>query len=530
MRPARLLLLVFIFCFPPAFSQENYQILYSAQGDAVIEWIIPSNDGNLIFAGNTKSHDPSGDGIIMKTDNEGNIIWSKIYGGDGRDEFTKIIPCAGGYAVIGYTNSYGQGDMDAWVTGINEDGEWQWSYSFGTYWTDAARGITETKDGGFMVVGQEDAFDYGFMLKLNSNGNLLWKKEFYLGIVLWFNDVFETSGGEFYFTGAVNWDGFGIHDTFILETDSTGNIIRCKVYGGQDNDSFRTMVPYGEGFLTTGDTWSWENHQLGWLARINKDLDVEKSVVLGASDANQYLESACIISNDIFAVIKQLTDGSSYVIELDSLLALKASWQFNQGYSSYSSHIAPLADSSIVFAGSSTDEQTFEKDIYMIRFHPGEAISSCNTVSHSTFIKEVSVQSDDLTIYEGNTDSYYQKLIIESSNIDLQSDRLCLPVSVDDNAPGDESSVTDLAYPIPAKDKLYINLARTHLKNYIGLSAEILDLKGELLIKERIDGTDGSANPACVLDISSLAAGMYFLLVKVERKVISREKFIVIPR
>ena len=114
-------------------AQEIFQFSYSASGDDVIEWIIPANDGNLVLAGNTNSFDESGDGLIMKTDQHGNIIWSKIYGGPGLDQIVRIISCTGGgYVAIGLTDSYGQGDRDAWITRINEDGEVTWSYSFGS--------------------------------------------------------------------------------------------------------------------------------------------------------------------------------------------------------------------------------------------------------------------------------------------------------------------------------------------------------------------------------------------------------------
>ncbi len=424
-------------------AQDNFQFAYSASGDDILEWIIPSTDGNLILAGNTNSIDPSGDALIIKTDLNGNIIWSKIFGGPGWDELTQIIPCTGGgYAAIGYTNSYGHGDRDAWFFKINEDGVVKWADCFGTWNWDGARGIVQTSDGGFLVVGQLDNFDFAFMVRLNSEGELVWKREFMLDIVLWFNEVYENEEGGFLFTGALNYDGFGIHDTFILETDATGNRIRCKVYGEQNNDSFRTLVPYQDGFLAVGDTWSWEGHQLGWLTKINSDLSVGKSVVLGDIGANQYLESACIVSNSIFADIK-LANGNAYIIELDSSLNLNKSWQFNPGVSSYSSHLISLGDGSLIFSGSTTDNETQRKDSYLTKFYPFDSAYDCNTVPHSTFITGVEVQSGDLSFYEVQSQGVFQQISIESDDISLESQRLCnLPPLADFLSP-DETCTND---------------------------------------------------------------------------------------
>jgi len=416
---------IILFCSFLLQAQENFQISYAASGDGVIEWLIPSNDGNLILAGNTNALDPSGDGLIMKTDLEGNIIWSKVYGGSANDALVKIISCSdGGYVAIGTTFSYDQGDGDGWIFRIDEDGGVMWSGCFGTYLWDGARGITETSDGRFIVVGQDHDFDIAFMLALNSQGEILWQKEFELDIVFWFNEVYEKEDGGFFLTGALNYNGFGIHDTFILETDAAGNKIQCKVYGNEDNDSFRTLVPFQGGFLAAGDSWSWQEHQLGWLAIINPDLSIKKSVILGDQNANQYLESTCIIENSIYADIK-LANGNAYIVELDSSLNLSNSWQFNPGIHSYSSHLMSTGDNSILFAGSTTDSQTLHKDAYMTRFHPGDSTYHCNTVPHSTYITTVGVRSGNLNFYSTGHNGTFQEISIESSDIVMESERFC---------------------------------------------------------------------------------------------------------
>lgn len=454
-------------------SQYDFQISYSASGDDVIEWLVPSNDGNLVLAGNSNSFDPAGDGLVIKTDLEGNIIWSKILGGSGWDEIVRIISCAGGgYVAIGYTNSFGQGDRDAWMTRINEDGDVDWSYTFGTNNWDAARGIIQTKNGSFIVVGQEENFDVAFILALNSHGEIMWKKEYYQDIVIWFNDVYENDEGELYFTGAINHDGFGIHDTFIMETDPDGNIVRCKYYGGYNNDSFRSLIPYQNGFLVVGDTWSYQNHQLGWLAKLNKDLEIEKAVVLGNNNTDQCLESACLISNSICSVLK-LTNGTSYVVALDSMFHLQQSWQYNPGESSYSSHLIGFQDNSVIFSGSITDNQTLRKDVYLAKFNPGGMTYDCNIVPHQTFILEVNVQSADLETNEITNNSIYECIALESIDITLETRNLCLINSVDKPLLNRHDLSDVLLYPNPATGSAQITIKSDEIPVYVVLYNEI---------------------------------------------------------
>jgi gliding motility-associated-like protein len=417
-------LIMFSACF--LYSQDNFQITYSASGDDVLEWVIPSNDGNLILAGNTNSLNFSGDGLIIKTDLNGNIIWSKVIGGTNLDEIWKIIPCSdGGYVTIGGTMSYGQGDRDAWITRIDEDGEVMWSDCIGTYSMDNARDIVQTNNGGFIVVGNDLEYAGAYILSLNSQGDMLWKKEYFDGVVCWFNDVYEKSNGGLYLCGGINHDGFGGHDTFILETNSTGNLVRCKYYGAEDNDSFREFYPYEDGFLAVGDTWSWSGNCLGLVAKLNSNLVLEDVIVIGDDNLNQQIWSACSSSNSISIAIK-IPNSLAYIVELKPDLTLNHTWQFNPGDAAYSSHIISIQDNRVIFSGSATDDQTHRKDAYLVKFDPQEIAYDCNTVAHSTFIQNVNLQSSTMSLPEVNNYPAFQQLNIESRDISLQTRKLCL--------------------------------------------------------------------------------------------------------
>jgi len=103
-----------------------------------------------------------------------------------------------------------------------------------------------------------------------------------------------------------------------------------------------------------------------------------------------------------------------------------------------------------------------------------------------------------------------------------------ISIHVVDNSFLDEQTLMiDHLYPNPAKDKLYFDLSHIGLKSYSDLAVEIFDLKGQLLLSVLINSLDGCTHPGCVLDISTLTGGMYFLLLKEGRKVITEKKFIV---
>jgi len=82
-----------------------------------------------------------------------NIIWNKTYGGDYIDTAQSITPSSlGGYAISGWTNSTGAGDLDIWLLRIDNDGNHIWNKTLGTVEEDKGFEIINCSSGGFAVV------------------------------------------------------------------------------------------------------------------------------------------------------------------------------------------------------------------------------------------------------------------------------------------------------------------------------------------------------------------------------------------
>gem|GEM_PF-1247018 len=115
---------------------------------------------------------------ILKLDAEGEIEWQKSYGGSGLEMVHSIEQTReGGFVVGGWTDSFGSGNMDAWLLKLNPKGEIEWQKAYGSSGVDLATSISPTKDGGYVVVGATHSFGAGEMdiwvLKVDANGNML---------------------------------------------------------------------------------------------------------------------------------------------------------------------------------------------------------------------------------------------------------------------------------------------------------------------------------------------------------------------
>jgi len=83
-----------------------------------------SNDGGYIITGQTYSYGSNSfdsDLWLLKTDQDGNLIWDRSFGGSNSESGYDVKKTAdGGYIVVGETYSYGSGINDIWLLKIEE--------------------------------------------------------------------------------------------------------------------------------------------------------------------------------------------------------------------------------------------------------------------------------------------------------------------------------------------------------------------------------------------------------------------------
>ena len=114
--------------------------------------------------------------ILLNVDANGNKKWQQIYGGTADDGGINLQVLDGGDLILaGYTSSYGNGGKDAWLVKTDKDGNMIWSETYGGKEDDEAVFVQSTEDG-FIFTGSTKSFpaasDYSnvFIVKTNSLG------------------------------------------------------------------------------------------------------------------------------------------------------------------------------------------------------------------------------------------------------------------------------------------------------------------------------------------------------------------------
>jgi uncharacterized delta-60 repeat protein len=82
------------------------------------------NDESALVVGITDSFGAGeSDGLALRLAANGDVIWSRTYGGELSDAFHSAISTSDGeFLITGHTRSFGEKDLDLWVLRINSDG------------------------------------------------------------------------------------------------------------------------------------------------------------------------------------------------------------------------------------------------------------------------------------------------------------------------------------------------------------------------------------------------------------------------
>jgi len=198
------------------------------------ESLIQTSDGGYAIAGYTNSFGAGDyDVYFVKLDAKGNLQWTKTIGQEGSEGGESLIQTAdGGYAIAGYTNSFGAGETDVYVVKLDAHGNLQWTKTIGGPEIDLGHSLIQTADSGYAIVGKTNSFGAGdydvYVVKLDAKGNLQWTKtiggpDYESG-----TSLIQTSDGGYAIAGKTISFGAGETDVYVVKLDKNGNAC-CSV-------------------------------------------------------------------------------------------------------------------------------------------------------------------------------------------------------------------------------------------------------------------------------------------------------------
>lgn len=188
--------------------------------------VMVCSDGNFLLTGawrDTAQFMPS-EPILIKVDQNGNILWAKEYE-------------LGTYVTIMDADEVSDGYVLMTLTGmmkVDKQGNFQWGYTYPGFRTyvnpDFYCKMNKASDGNYLLAGKyTDATGTdAVIIKADPNGTILWAKTYgELATIDVATEVIEVTGGRLLASGTTYSYGNGDADAMVLMMDSNGDIGTC---------------------------------------------------------------------------------------------------------------------------------------------------------------------------------------------------------------------------------------------------------------------------------------------------------------
>ncbi|WP_460473509.1 3-coathanger stack domain-containing protein [Emticicia fontis] len=391
--------------------------------------IVPDKNGGYLLGG-TSSSGISGDKTeslmgysdywIVKIDANGNKIWDKRFGGNGRDDLNTIAATSdGGYLLGGTTESDLSGDItessrgiaDYWVVKIDSLGNKLWDKRFGGAGIDVNKSVISTPDKGFLLGGYSDSdisgdrtestrgnYDY-WVVKIDSLGNKIWDKRFggsgsdMLAMVIMTHDNRYILAGtsESPNDGDKTENSRGWSDYWVVKIDDMGNKLWDKRFGSFASDNLTSILATPDGsFLLCGDSNSGiagdktEQSNLTdfWVVKIN-------------SNGNKIFDKQLGGNNSDFGTIATLTTDGNFLLAGSSSSGISGDKsQASQGWTDYWAIKISICQSVTSFCESQTYTLAATNCAGTVTWSTGAVVNSIEVSNPGTYTATCTVNNE----------------------------------------------------------------------------------------------------------------------------------------
>jgi hypothetical protein len=253
-----LLLICLLFTSASSFAQPQgpdtlWTRTYGASGrDEAAGILQETSDGGILLVGTiADSIQAQLDILFMKIDGRGNLIWQHRFGGQEDDVASGITASPdGGYILVGYTDSWGEGSRNLMVMKLTGNGDSLWCRTFGG--NQGSRGYAVVRhNNGFVIVGSSSAGtgQHFYALSIDANGDTLWTRTYARAGDLNRDEatsIISNPMGGFVVAGEISnrpvFPNSRNYDGYLLCVNDQGDTLWTRTFGDSDSDESITNL------------------------------------------------------------------------------------------------------------------------------------------------------------------------------------------------------------------------------------------------------------------------------------------------
>ena len=170
--------------------------------------------------------------LLLSSSLQAQITFERWYGGPDCDHGYSVVQTLdGGYFITGSTESFRKGYMDVYLVKTDSLGDTLWTKTYGGVFDDWGGSGIQTTDGGYIITGgtgkfyPSDTLDI-YLIKTDSIGDTLWTKVYGGPKCDIGHSIVQSSDGGYIITGITGtYQGNDTFDIFLMKTDSLGDTV-----------------------------------------------------------------------------------------------------------------------------------------------------------------------------------------------------------------------------------------------------------------------------------------------------------------
>ncbi|GAB6101276.1 hypothetical protein JCM16138_04990 [Thermococcus atlanticus] len=279
------------------------------------------------YDGNPKTYDYS-DIWILRLDRNGNVLWNMTVGDDGPNDqqwCRGVAPAQDGYILAGYTRTDEKPDYDGYLVKIDGKGNVIWEKRVPLKSEDSTphwNGFETIKpDGnGYILTGLIDN-SYGWLVKIDDDGNVLWEKEFSSPTKKILDA--EPIGDGYTLTGFFGNQGL------LSIVDSSGKVLWEKGYpsvaanraGMFSHATFNSVKFLGDGYALTGTVHLSESDKFPYIVILNSRGEMvwnntKDTITWNTTIRSSSGEAHAVVEDDNSIVVVGTANGRVYLAKV----------------------------------------------------------------------------------------------------------------------------------------------------------------------------------------------------------------------
>jgi len=255
-----------------------------------------TNDGGYIIGGSTESFGNGQSDIwLIKTDDNGDTLWSNTFGGSDHEVGGLVQQSQDGGYIIASTikdSAISSSDGDIWLIKTDDNGDTLWSNTFGGVNGDYCNSVQQTNDGGYIIGGTTRSFGNGqsdiWLIKMDSNGDSTWSKTFGGSNEENCGSVKQTQDGGYIIGGTTRSFGNGHDDMWLIKTDFQGDTLWTRTIGSSEPERGKYVTQSSDGgYVIIGNVphFEWAMQNLIGLYKFNQFGEIVWDRTLGSSSS-----------------------------------------------------------------------------------------------------------------------------------------------------------------------------------------------------------------------------------------------------